>query len=903
MYEIYTTGGGEFIVDILNGVSAMVGGDSYVRAMEISGLVALFTVMVRVAFGGEFKQTAIWIVSFTVLYNVLMLPKSTVQVVDTINPTLPAATVANVPFGLAFTASTISEIGYKLTSLSEQAFSLPDDLKYQNTGMVFGSKLLAKTTEVKIIDSEFGDNMNEFMMNCVFYDLMLYRYDFDALIEAPDIWEFLTVTNFQSSIRGIFYRTGSSSVYKTCNETAALLSPLWTAQIDKASKLYSPRLYPSQDPAAAKTLMLSQLPVAHEYLLNASRDASSILKQNMMINAIWDGMKHFSATTGSAAGLQIYSDSRAKLQSEASYKSIGRTAGEQVERLKVVFEAIYYGSFPFIFLLMLWPEGFKFFKTYMMGLIWLQLWGPMNAILNRLMMGGARDETLGLSYLTDGSNAIAFVTQAGIDSVYASVASTAGFIASSIPFLAMFLVKGISSFGSLATSYMGVSHGAASQAAGEATTGNVSLGNASLDNQSYNNISANRQVSAGYMDTETTRMMTSSGTSFSRFGDGSTTMDRSATVSNLGEYGIKGASAVSGQLTSQASEYRSVANTASENYSQSMASAYSSAADMAKHINQSEASGIDYRSSLSSDQKEAVENVTNHIDKFSQQEGLSEKVSNQMLASASAGLSFKGMKASLGGDVSTGAASTESYSKALDYINNNNLSDSFSVVSSISENKNFNRLDSEASNYSDSIRSSLDESQRYARDVSQAETKAAQYSEMASKVSSNSVAFDKNMANEFMDWGTTVAKDPGNSDYLLGDKFYGLMNRNDRSAEHHKENMINEFVEYKASQLVSNVSDPTVSSNNTIATEGKSAVNEFHSLNSTNMHKPQAKVDNSDLGEVMAGSYIQNLNKIDSAKNTQSETKETVNKELDDSWMHSYNTYAPFKDKEDKEDK
>ena len=302
MYEIYTQGGGVYIVDILNGVAALVGGENYITTMEISGMVALFLVAVRVAFGGQFKQTAIWIGSFTVLYNVLMLPKVTVNVVDRLNPTLPASIVANVPYGLAFSASLISEMGTKLTEMTEEIYTLPDDLQYQRTGMIFGSQLMAKTTQIKIVDSVFADNMNKFAQQCIFYDLLLHRYHINDLKAAENIWQFLTVDNFQSSLRGIFYHDGSSSSYKTCSQTAALLSTQWPAQITKAQNVYAPQLYPGKTPSAAKALLISQLPVSHEYLIGVSRDASSILQQNMMINAIHYSLADYAARTGTHFG-------------------------------------------------------------------------------------------------------------------------------------------------------------------------------------------------------------------------------------------------------------------------------------------------------------------------------------------------------------------------------------------------------------------------------------------------------------------------------------------------------------------------------------------------------------------------------------------------------------------------
>lgn len=839
MYEIFTQGGGVYIVDILNGVSAMVGGDSYIRTMEISALVALFIVMIRVAFGGDFKQTAIWIASFTVLYNVLMLPKVTVNVVDRLNPTLPASTVANVPYGLAFTASLISEIGLKLTETAEQLYSLPDDMQYQKTGMIFGSQLLAKTTQIKIVDSVFADNMNNFAQQCIFYDLLLNRYSIDELKVAPDIWEFLTVTNFQSSLRGIYYNNGTTTTYKTCAETATLLDAQWSTQITKAQNIYAPQLYPGETPTAAKALLVSQLPVSHEYLLGASRDASSQLKQNMMINAIHYSLTDYAATTASPTALSVYADARSDAQTEASYRLIARKAGLQISRLKVIFESIYYGSFPFIFLLMLLPEGFAFFRTYVMGLAWIQLWGPMNAILHRLMMGEAREATLGAGIMPDGTSALTLVSQSGIESVNNDIAVTAGFFISTIPFLSLILTKtGFSAFGSLATSYLNISHGAATQAANEATTGNISLGNTSFNNHSANNVSANKYDTSGYMDANTMRTQYDSGLKTTHFGSGHTTFDRSPMISNLGEHKMNVSDNVSQRLDHAADRYHSMSQTAANNASYEMSAALNTAGQMMHTIGQQQASGVDYSSRLSSEQSQAVENMTSHVKRFAQSEGLSENVGGKVLTSVAASKSFMMFKGSLEASGYGEYASRENYEKAKDYAEQHNLRDSLSIGTSIAENKTFNLSDSEGNSYSDTINNHLNQARSFSQQESEYATKGQSFSSKASEVKENGLSTNKDMSNEFVQWLPNQLHLDGSGREIGESGAHQILSGNSVNSQRYLEHYLSSFSHYKEQsmfkEIENNLSGNTASNNN-FREQQEQVVRDFHQKNG-NLH-------------------------------------------------------------------
>ena len=128
MYEIFTMGGGTYLVDLLNAVAAVTGGGAFVMLAQIAGVTGLAWALFRTAFGGGWRDNAKWLLVFICVWGALVVPKATVRVVDRLDPALAPAVVANVPLGLALFASLTSRVGDGLTRLTEQAFSLPDDL-------------------------------------------------------------------------------------------------------------------------------------------------------------------------------------------------------------------------------------------------------------------------------------------------------------------------------------------------------------------------------------------------------------------------------------------------------------------------------------------------------------------------------------------------------------------------------------------------------------------------------------------------------------------------------------------------------------------------------------------------------------------------------------------------------
>ena len=91
------------------------------------------------------------------IVNMLFVPSTTVWVKDIIANY--SYKVDNVPYGLAVFASDTSQLEKAITEVVEQNFSLPDDLTYQKTGMLFGSNILEKAKTFKITNRNFKENL------------------------------------------------------------------------------------------------------------------------------------------------------------------------------------------------------------------------------------------------------------------------------------------------------------------------------------------------------------------------------------------------------------------------------------------------------------------------------------------------------------------------------------------------------------------------------------------------------------------------------------------------------------------------------------------------------------------------------------------------------------------------
>ncbi len=479
--ELFTIGGGEYIVNVLNAVAAWTGAGGYKSLLQVVMVMGLAYSVLVVAFSLDWRAWLHWFLQATLMYMVLMVPRLDVHVTDRINPNLAPAEVANVPLGLAMIASFTSQVGDYLVGSAELVFGLPGDLNYSRNSMIYGARLFEATRGLRIKDPEFAANLDEHFKQCVFYDVLLGRYSMETLANAPDIWRAIGPGS-QARAQRFLTRDGSGQVTSsilTCREGYVTLSTQWNGMVDYLGRLFGRQLYPKQTADLAKAKLFADLPVAYRYLTNVSASASDILKQTLTINAMQAAMHGAAGATGSGS-VDVYAQTRADIQTEKTYGSIAHAAMKWVPVLNVVLTVVFYALFPVLFPLFLMPRsGPVALKGYLTGFFYLAAWGPLYVILHMVMMFKGAAEVAGASTGT-GMTLASFT---GMAQASDDIGLLAGYLIASVPFLAGGMAKGAMAISSHATSYLNPSQNAAEEAAREASTGNVALGNASFDNQ------------------------------------------------------------------------------------------------------------------------------------------------------------------------------------------------------------------------------------------------------------------------------------------------------------------------------------------------------------------------------------------------------------------------------------
>ena len=208
---------------------------------------------------------------------------------------------------------------------------------------------------------------------------------------------------------------------------------------------------------------------------------------------------------------------------------------------------------------MLTPAGLTIFRSYVTGLIWLQSWGPLYAVLHRISMGEAAERMSAAAAMPGGEAGISLVAQAGIRAVASDVAVMSGYLSMSVPFLAAALAYGLSKATVLATSVLAVGQDAASAAAHEGTTGNLSLANTGYDTHRFATLEGRQIRTSGPCRHRPLCGICAGRGGFVVTGDGTAVVDAGSATSRIPAAGVRLSEALATSNETRAAEAASIA--------------------------------------------------------------------------------------------------------------------------------------------------------------------------------------------------------------------------------------------------------------------------------------------------------------------------------------------------------
>ncbi|EAY6136018.1 conjugal transfer protein TraG [Salmonella enterica] len=784
---VYVMSGGEFFQAAFNGVATLIGTSTWDSLFHIVGFfsaMALFFVYIR---GHDPKEVLKFIAVFILITSVLVIPKRTVHIIDMTNPTL-VLRVDNVPTGLSVPFRFITSIGGSLTKIYDSVFHTPDSVAYSKTGMLFGATLMANTTDVVAQNGDLAMLLSEYVQQCVIGDIMLtHKYSMAELMQSSDPYEI--IFRKPSPLRGVIVPRGNSLAqagFQTCealaNNVLKRELKVDTTKGGKTWDYYVNRFIGSR--ASADTLFGLMMADSYGFYYQGGRDASEILRQNVVMNAIKQGITTHTAASGNVASLVNMADQSSNSKMRLSWAASGGLAATFVPVMHTVLMAMLVGMFPIIILLAtIHGLTLPVLKGYVFSLVYLQSWPPLYAILNYAMSYYLKGETKGMNFSLSNLNTI--------QQTHSDIGLMAAWLSNSIPFIAAGLVFGLWRVVSQAGNYLGSSiNSTASSAASQAADGTWAFNNMQMENVSGFKWDTNQSVRDGQMLTQH-----ASGATTTKTAGGGILHDGKSAISSLAtdiQFGRMLSSSYQAQQREAESQVQSLSNSISRgsqlvgsqltqwaqqrgNSDTVVSGADSSrATTLTQAINKlnSVADSLAKRNGIST--SEAVTEMLNKLQSGDFSAGVSLSVGKDELfgflsAKAHTDFSYKGSDQSSHGinsdissktdrDHSLTAQETKDVRDAMDVINNHRTTD------------NSSHTDNASSSLSDQLASNLSDLQSQIKQYNDALNRSHEYAQMASYAENNSASINSNYSQEFVNYvhqsapgrATTVLTDAGN---------------------------------------------------------------------------------------------------------------------------------------------
>ena len=525
MITIHVLGFGEIFQGFLNGISAFMKQDSFWNFLRLTALVGIIMASVGYLKRRDPMDFAKWVLGYTLVVNLVILPKTDVDIYDI--AAQEARVVSNVPVVFAVTASLITSIGVELAQEYDSLLSMPDDLTYTKTGSLFGSKIIQASHDFHIIDFQLKHEMDSYLRNCVVGDIRLnHKYSMGDLGTSTNIWSLISAKASPLRMTKVNGENVTCLVASSGEGQFSLRAKL-DAEIKKAYTFFGINLFGRQAKTNYETLFDTHLRSAADYYQHMTDSAADIFLQSMMINAIGDGIKNYQAFTDSTAGVVNNQVAKSKVQHRWSWEIAGQKAAWFLPLLHTLLTIMLFGIFPIIMVMTTLPNGVGIFKGYLQFFVSLQFWPVLFAILNAVMTwyGQGQSEKYG---------AFTMINIDKIDELHADLSGVAGYLMLMIPFIAKGFVSNLSeAFSGLATSMTGHLQGSAMAVANDAASASFGLGQTSFYNTSANNMNANNTSANNISENNTSA--NKHDTNWTNFhGMRTEQMDNGATVAETG---------------------------------------------------------------------------------------------------------------------------------------------------------------------------------------------------------------------------------------------------------------------------------------------------------------------------------------------------------------------------------
>ncbi|WP_457641296.1 conjugal transfer protein TraG N-terminal domain-containing protein [Persephonella sp.] len=380
---IYTWGYGDIMAHIIRSVKYIFVTNDYVGLFKIFAVIGL--VLVLFSYLGKNTDPMALIkyyITSVAMYYLFISPTvfKTNIYIDDLNNNNYDQTITDVPALYAKVLSVFSILEKTTANLFETAFSLPDDLKYSNSGLLSAFGLMSNANSHRIIDTYLYLSINDYINDCVFPDIVDGTKDIYALARSSDLWTDLGGT---SAARTTKYYSSSNpdGVIMTCTDAYNNITSTLNNYIINTGLPYLANFVGAYSSAQIN----NTLGVASQYYLDYAVTGQAYLRQSIAMNMFSEAFQNFARVNAiSGTGLAL---GAAKVEETARNNMAlsGVLGAKYIPVIKGILTALIAAFVPLLILLMVTPMFTRILIGFFMILFWLSLWHLGDVFINAII--------------------------------------------------------------------------------------------------------------------------------------------------------------------------------------------------------------------------------------------------------------------------------------------------------------------------------------------------------------------------------------------------------------------------------------------------------------------------------------------------------------------------------------
>lgn len=441
MWTIYSIGDPAFLEQVLNAVAMLFGADHFVRFVGIGFLLGTLIIAFQgLLQGAQSIRFQGLLVSF-VLYSLLFVPRLSVTIEGAYSGS--ARVVDNVPLGPAVVGSAVSNLGYGLTRLFEQAFQTPSMTEHGFADALQVMATVRKTALSHLTTGEAnspttGADVEQSWLNYV-ADCVLYAVDrhingttMDTILQATTLDDALQTPIITGTTKLIL---GETPEELTCADAYGRLSVYTSASfLPKFKQAVAAKL--GIDSGAVD----SRVRAALTTLAQETVDAQQYMVMTAILPMLERGViQHYNDIGQWNAALQT---SQAIQQRNSQWATEPSLFGRIMRPMMTFFEGFIFAIGPFMaFAVALGPIGIAMVGRYLIFGLWIQLWLPILAITNLYLILAAQRAFEALSDQA-GVTLPSFRALYESDLLLQDYLATGGMLVASTPAISLMLIYG-----------------------------------------------------------------------------------------------------------------------------------------------------------------------------------------------------------------------------------------------------------------------------------------------------------------------------------------------------------------------------------------------------------------------------------------------------------------------------